>query len=249
MKPKLISGLIALLCVSMLACRAETQTAFDQANTAFAEGHFAQAAQDGEALLRTQGFSAPVLFNLGNAYFREGKFGLAILNYERAKVLAPHDADINTNLAFALTEAKIANRPAARLERATHYFTLNALFWCGAAALAFLFAGLISRQIKKRGAIWRMWTVANVSVLMAVSLVIFIRWPEMNRAIVTTKNAPVYIAPATTAQPSFTLAEGQPVQMLKTFGEHVLIETADGHRGWANHNQLGQVMMSAEHGG
>jgi hypothetical protein len=45
--------------------------------------------------------NSAVYYNLGNACFRQNKKGLAILNYERAKELAPNDPDINANLTFA----------------------------------------------------------------------------------------------------------------------------------------------------
>ena len=54
-----------------------------------AAGHAAQA---------PAGYSAPALYNLANAYARAGKPGLAVLNYERAKLLEPNDPDIDANL-------------------------------------------------------------------------------------------------------------------------------------------------------
>jgi hypothetical protein len=44
------------------------------------------------------GYSAPALYNLANAYARQGKPGLAVLNYKRAKLLDPNDPDIDANL-------------------------------------------------------------------------------------------------------------------------------------------------------
>src|ERR1700704_5748320 len=44
------------------------------------------------------GYSAPELYNLANSYARAGKPGLAVLNYERARLLEPEDADIEANL-------------------------------------------------------------------------------------------------------------------------------------------------------
>ena len=42
--------------------------------------------------------SSELYFNLGNAYYKTNSIGLAILNYERAKKLAPDDEDISANL-------------------------------------------------------------------------------------------------------------------------------------------------------
>lgn len=40
-------------------------------------------------------------YNLGNAYFLNGRIGKAILNYRRAEQLGSYDADLQKNLAFA----------------------------------------------------------------------------------------------------------------------------------------------------
>jgi len=41
-----------------------------------------------------------VYYNLGNAYYREGKIGYAILNYERALKISPGNNNVKYNLAF-----------------------------------------------------------------------------------------------------------------------------------------------------
>src|ERR1700688_1343375 len=45
-----------------------------------------------------EGYSAPALYNLANSFARAGKPGLAVLNYERARLLDPKDLDIEANL-------------------------------------------------------------------------------------------------------------------------------------------------------
>jgi uncharacterized protein YgiM (DUF1202 family) len=44
-------------------------------------------------------------YNLGNAYFKAGDFGRAVLNFRRAEQLAPRDADIEANLELARAQA------------------------------------------------------------------------------------------------------------------------------------------------
>ncbi len=79
-----------------------------------------QAAAPAEARQQPQapaGYSAAALYNLANAYARAGKPGLAVLNYERAKLLDPQDPDIDANLAARPRRIRIAagacNRPRA----------------------------------------------------------------------------------------------------------------------------------------
>ena len=128
---------LVLLGAGELACAADQQTTFDQANTAFAQKNYRRAANDCQAIITQQGFSAPVLFNLANAYYQDGNLGLAILNYERAQLLAPGDADIAFNLHLARAKAGLADRPKVWFDRAASFFSLNTLSWIGGAAVLF----------------------------------------------------------------------------------------------------------------
>src|SRR5262249_5325247 len=98
------SGLLmvcACLTLPLLARAAGPDSTFDEANRAFAEGKVSAAAGGFQSVIASQGFSAPYLFNLANAQLRDGQVGPAILNYERARSLAPNDPDIAANLECA----------------------------------------------------------------------------------------------------------------------------------------------------
>src|ERR1035437_6730290 len=52
-----------------------------------------------------QGFeSSELYYNLGNAFYKSGNMTYAILNFERAKKLAPNDETITYNLDLARTQ-------------------------------------------------------------------------------------------------------------------------------------------------
>ena len=222
------------------------QTTFEQANAAFAQKDYGRAAGDYQAILTQQGFSAPVLFNLANDYYLDGKLGLAILNFERAQLLAPDDADIALNLHVARAKAGLADRPTAWFDRATRFVSLNTLSWLGGAAVLLIGVGMVVRLLKRSNPYgWSVGMAASVCLLLATMSAIGLRWPELHRAIVTVKNAPVYIAPVTVGQPLFTLAEGQAVSLRKAHGEFVLLETSDGHRGWVNRANVSSLMPAA----
>lgn len=54
-----------------------------------------------EHLIQTKGGYSSYYYNLGNCFYRLGKMGPAILNYERALLLDPMDNDIKDNLRMA----------------------------------------------------------------------------------------------------------------------------------------------------
>src|ERR1700679_140544 len=59
-------------------------------------------------------YSADGLYNLANSYARAGKPGVAVLNYERAALLAPDDPDIDANLEYVRASAHVPSEPGTR---------------------------------------------------------------------------------------------------------------------------------------
>src|SRR5436190_1490210 len=92
---------------------------FKSANELFDVGKFADAVA---AYEKIEPKTANVFFNVGNAYYRAGQLGRAVLNYERARQLAPSDPDILANLKFAeeklnVAEANVSAKPVTRFVR------------------------------------------------------------------------------------------------------------------------------------
>src|SRR5262249_38203954 len=80
---------------------------FEKANRAYIDGKYGDAINNYIKVIQQNGFSSNVLFNLGNAYERNGQHGLAILSYERAQRLNPRDPDIAANLKTARAQAGV----------------------------------------------------------------------------------------------------------------------------------------------
>jgi len=79
---------------------------FTRAAEDFDAGRYVAAVQSYESLL-SMGFpTAPVYFNLGNAYFRAGDLGRAVWAYRSAALRAPRDPDIEANLTVARLAAR-----------------------------------------------------------------------------------------------------------------------------------------------
>jgi len=101
---------------------------FAAANDAFTQGRYSEATRGYESIIAQQGWSAPLLFNLANAQQREGRLGQAILNYERAALLAPNDPDIAINLQLARQKAGVAEEPRSLFAGVPRLLTLNGWF-------------------------------------------------------------------------------------------------------------------------
>ena len=72
----------------------------EQADSAYTADDFATAARLYTEAIDSIGSSATLYYNLGNAYYRMGNLGKAIVNYERSLRLDPTNQDARENLAF-----------------------------------------------------------------------------------------------------------------------------------------------------
>ncbi|MBR4845599.1 MAG: tetratricopeptide repeat protein, partial [Bacteroidaceae bacterium] len=75
------------------------------ADSAYTANDYASAAHIYEMLLAEHGESASVYYNLGGAYYKMNEIARSILNYERALLLDPSNADVKFNLELARAKA------------------------------------------------------------------------------------------------------------------------------------------------
>lgn len=95
-----------------------------EADEAYQKNQFSEAAAMYEQILQTQGESADIYYNLGNAYFKMKNTPKAVLNYERALLLSPGDADIRFNLDMARSKTVDNITPTAEVFIVTWYKSL-----------------------------------------------------------------------------------------------------------------------------
>src|SRR5260221_1730054 len=84
--------------LGLSAVRAAPSDDLKAANQLYDAGKFAEAAA---AYEKIEPKTAHVYYNLGNAWFRQNKLGLSVLNYAQAHRLAPRDPVILANIKFA----------------------------------------------------------------------------------------------------------------------------------------------------
>ncbi|MCD8072416.1 MAG: tetratricopeptide repeat protein, partial [Alistipes sp.] len=103
------TGLILIGCLLALSAgRAQwdADSAWERGNNAYVQGDYELAAIIYDSI-RSGGYvSSRLYYNLGNAYFKQGKTGLAILNYNRSLKISPSDPDTRHNLKIAETHAR-----------------------------------------------------------------------------------------------------------------------------------------------
>ena len=106
---------------------AQSDAQFAKANQEYAAGHFKEAIENYEEIVRSGEWSANLFYNLGNAYFRAGDLGHAILNYERALALDRHHPEAEANLRTVRDEARALELTPSPSERLLQFASANTL--------------------------------------------------------------------------------------------------------------------------
>jgi FOG: TPR repeat len=97
MKRPFVVCMFALMTLVVFAQQASVK----EANVLYAQKNYTAAVQQYEMIQKTQGSSAELYYNLGNAYYRSGDIAKAILSYNRALLLKPNYDDAEFNLEIA----------------------------------------------------------------------------------------------------------------------------------------------------
>ena len=236
-----------LLYIVALAATAVPTTAravtLDDAHAAFAAGKYQESTADYQAVVDQQGYSAPVLFDLGNSFYREGNFPEAILAYKRALWLAPNDEDIMANLQAAQRQAGSTVERAPRYTKVTGILSVNGWAWTGCIAWTLLCTSLLLRVLlpAQRG-LFSTAGVACALVLAGAIAAIILSAGGLREAVVVDKNPAALISPFPAAQSVFTPVPGDTVRIEKAYNDFLLIADGAGHSGWMAKNQLAPVV-------
>ena len=189
------------------------------------------------------GYSADNLYNLANAYARAGRPGLAVLNYERALMLAPGDPDIHANLANILSVAQLPAEPRSRLARVTETVAPAVAAWLGVLGIVSLGTALIAGRLRPRYR-WA-WTAVGLAGLSLLALNIgnaALLWPHMHEAVVLVKQTAGRVSPVPMGDTAFTLHEAQIVSVTAEHEDFLLVRTRDGLSGWVARADIGTVI-------
>jgi hypothetical protein len=189
------------------------------------------------------GYSAAGLYNLANSYARAGKPGMAILNYERARLLAPNDADIEANLRFVRASAHLPIESRGAFERFATVTSPAVFSWIGVLGIIAMGAAAIVAQRSHRyrfvrilatvaGALMLGWTVGNGIAL----------WPKLHEGVIVAASTPARVSPVPMGDSLFVLPEGETVAIAAEHEGFTLVRTRTGRTGWVADPNLAPVV-------
>jgi hypothetical protein len=168
---------------------------------------------------------------------------LAVLNYERAALLAPNDPDITANLEYVRSLAHVPTQPRSRFARIVLAVTPALAAWGGVLGVTLFGAGLLAGKITHR---FR-WVRACGTLLGAVLIALTISnamlvWPRMHEAVVLINQMPARVSPVPMGDTAFVLPEAETVTVAAEHEDFVLIRTRGGLSGWVARASLGAVV-------
>jgi hypothetical protein len=188
-------------------------------------------------------YSADGLYNLANSYARAGKPGLAVLNYERAALLAPDDADINANMEYVRASAHVPTEPRTRFARVAQATNPNLAAWIGVLGIALVGVGLLAKRIAPRFRWLRAGCVlAGVALIALTVSNAMLLWPRIHEAVVLINQTPARVTPVPMGDTAFELREAETVTMTAEHEDFILIRTRGGLSGWVARANLGAVV-------
>jgi len=219
-----------------------------EANRAYKEDRY-QEAIDGYFELIGQGYvNGHLYYNLGNAYFRSGQLGRAILNYKRAHLLIPRDADLNFNLRYALDQIQDAISADQNFLKQAFFWldeiTFRELMW-SFAVLNILFWGILVLRLFVRPE----WSYYVFIVLLIFWLVggasLGVKWYQLRtdrRAVILAEEVDVLAGPDSNDTVLFKLHEGTTIHRERIEDGWSLIRLSENKRGWIESSAIETIV-------
>lgn len=215
---------------------------YNEANALYRQGKFREAASRYEEVVSQGVRNGNVFFNLGNAWFKAGEIGQAILAYERALKLMPGDEDVLSNLQFVnarkedRSPEEDVNLPTRLLSSA--YRVLNAdvlavvssisLFLTSAAVVLWLYS-------TPRRSLWiGLLVLAGAGLCGSGSLLTYRAYSEASasEAIVLADEVQGRSGPGNDYLLVFTIHEGTKVSVERLESRWYLVRLPNGIGGW-----------------
>jgi tetratricopeptide (TPR) repeat protein len=190
-------------------------------------------------------------YNIGNAWFRMGDLGRAILHYRRALLYTPNDPNLQQNLAYARSKRRDRVEPKAetRVLRTLFFWHYDLAARTRLMLFAVAFGAvwvLAARMLFRRGTAlrWGCFVAVGLSVLLLGSLTIEAAVSSRTVAgVVLADEAVARKGDAETYQASFKepLHAGTEFDVVEDRGEWLQVDLADGRRCWLPRQSVGLV--------
>lgn len=217
---------------------------YTQAGQLYGSGDYSGAAAIYRKLWEDGFRSKDLLYNAGNAFFKSGDNASAILFYERARLLAPADEDVDYNLQIARSRITDRFESVPELFFVRWFDFLSLLTptntWAVAALAMFVvslaLALIFLTKSRARGRLLSFW-LSLASLILAILMVsLAVRNNSLvnhnPRAVITCSIVTGRSAPGETGNELFVIHSGTTVTIEQELGSFREVRLPDGNKGW-----------------
>ncbi len=224
-----------------------------QAGEYYRNGEFDNAIKIYEELKHDGYEGTSLYYNLANSYYRIGKLGYSILNYERALKLSPSDEDVKHNLAFAnlSTIDRIQPLPTFFLfewwESILASLTVNG--WTYLAYTFFIILILIGVIYFFAKSVFQQKLIlfSGLGILAVFLMVLSLLIVKINReenlisGVIVEQSTTVKTSPDQKSTDAFVIHEGLKVSLEDKIDNWTKIKLADGKVGWIENSAVEKI--------
>ena len=231
--------------------QADPRSSFDEGLRLYRTNDISGAITHWENAMRQGAVSGPLLFNLGNAYYRSGQIGKSILYYERARRLMPRDRDVKVNLDLVRLGTVDKIEKPIRLviwnwvDTVRDHFSLHEL-GIVLSVLGFLaLGGYIGWRYAPTAWNQPLKTLLVIVLMLYGISIAWYSWRSVldsrSYAIIITDKTDVSSAPDAASTQLFSLHEGTKVRYGEILTGWANVQLADGRKGWVPTSALERI--------
>lgn len=221
---------------------AGAENAFEEGTQAYLAEDFNRAADQFRAAASVTS-SAGAFHNLGNAEWKRGQAGPAILAWERAQWLDPYAANTRANLRFARRAAQLDAPALSWFEHCSTWLPVNAWallagasFWMAVAML------VLPGVLRWRKAEWHQALAAACFALFLLTLPALLGVHTRTKlGVALARPVPLRLTPTREAQTLGHLPAGEMVRLERERGSYLFIRAGNDAAGWVEQTQFGRV--------
>lgn len=188
--------------------------------------------------------SLSLYYNLGNAYYRDSKLGLAILYYEKALKINPSDEDVLHNLSIANAHTVDKFKEVPELFLATWWNSIVSVFtvqyWAVILTLFFLsFLAFVGIYLLTKSSTLQksMFYISSINLIVVVifAILMYAKYQadsSTNYGVLTDSIISAKLSPDIKSNDAFVIHEGAKFAVEDELKGWVKIKLSDGKVGW-----------------
>ncbi|HWR82542.1 MAG TPA: tetratricopeptide repeat protein [Candidatus Deferrimicrobium sp.] len=251
------NAVIVAACLSIItasvprAGEVDYSETFARANRLYEQKDYTAAIEGYSEIQQAGVESASLYFNLGNAYFKAGDLGRAILYYHKARRLDPSDGDLLTNLEFAGQFSSV-QMEGVQLNPIHSFFVslvdpyrIDVLAWVSSLCFV-LFVGLLTVRLGLKithFGIRFATMLALVMLTVSAGLTTFKYRHEFltRRGVIIAEEAPVNTGPSEQSGVELQGAPGLVVEILSETSDYYSVLFENKRRGWIKKDLIAEI--------